>query len=328
MKKSQKIISLACALVLALNFLAVISVAGGTGTEADPFIITTAEELQNINNNVSAHYILGNDINLTGVDFVPLGNSDSGAFSGSFDGNGFTIKNLDVFSGKFAGLFGSNEGTIKNVILEDIYVYGTRYIGGVVAQNTEYGTVENCSVLSGLVESDGGINNVSVGGICGINNGCFVGSFSNGATIKANVSGVSAYTGGICGYWNSSVSQEITNSVNTGTVSVSSSSSYSYKSCSGGLIGYAYSTITIINCYNIGNISASSSSTSPAYSGGFLGYANSTITINDSYNTGNISSYTSYNGSSYPDSYSGGLVGYAYHTLTINDMNIHTYMYI
>ena len=34
----------------------------GTGTQDDPYVITNAEELQAIEDDLSAHYVLGNDI--------------------------------------------------------------------------------------------------------------------------------------------------------------------------------------------------------------------------------------------------------------------------
>ena len=307
MKRTYKIISIICVCILSFNILTVIGSAKGTGTEADPYIITTAEELQNINNNVSAHYKLGTNIDLADMEFTPIGNVDTGSFTGSFDGNGYTIYNLDVYSGKYAGLFGSNEGIIKNVILENIYVYGTRYIGGVVAYNTALGTVENCKVLSGLVETDGGINNIQIGGVCGRNEGAFNGAFSNGADVDASATDVTIYAGGICGYWNSSLTEELNIVSNTGKISsistVTSSNPYAY---SGGLVGYAYSTITIIGGYNTGNITSYAQT---CYSGGLAGYTRSTTTINNSYNTGNISSYD----------YFGGLIGCAKNTTTISN---------
>ena len=57
-------------------------------------VINTAEALQNITNNLSGRYILMNDIDLSGIDWTPIGakeNSFTGGFSGEFNGNGFTI---------------------------------------------------------------------------------------------------------------------------------------------------------------------------------------------------------------------------------------------
>lgn len=310
MKKYLKFLSLICALVLSFSSLAVIVAAGGTGTKADPYIITTAQELQNINNNVTAHYILGNDIDLAEMDFTPIGNADSGAFSGSFDGNGYKISGLNVFSGKYAGLFGSNEGVIKNVILDNIYVYGTRYVGGVVGQNTDCGTVENCTVLSGLVESDGGINHIQIGGVCGRNNGSFNGSFSNGADIDAETDNVRIYAGGLVGY--TSVSTDISNSYNTGKLnSYVISADYSFL---GGLVGYASELLIINNSINAGVISfLGIRYTMRPYGGGLVGWADSS-NISNSFNTSNVSvikenTNNTFADSNPGDSYAGGIIG-------------------
>lgn len=281
-------------LLLTANSFGLFAYATGTGTVESPYQITSATELQAMNDDPAAHYILMANIDLKDADFTPIGNADSGAFSGSFDGNGFTISNLNVFSGKYAGLFGCNEGTIKNVTLSDIYVYGTRYIGGIVGENTALGTIANCKVLSGTVESDGGLNTVNAGGICGVNNGALEGTFFNGANLNVSISDTDAYAGGIIGW--TGISVQLT-AENIGNIS----SSHCY---SGGLVGYAYSkatTITITDSYNAGNISADAS-------GGLVGSAY-TVTITGSYNIGFISSS---NGSS------GGLVGGA-DTVTIID---------
>ena len=284
-------------LLFTANGLTLTAYADGTGTESNPYQISTAEQLQAINNNVSAHYILTEDIDLKGVDFTPIGNADSGAFTGSFDGNGHTISNLNVFSGKYAGLFGCNEGVIQNVTLSEIYVYGTRYLGGVVAENTAVGVVSDCVVQSGVVESDGGINSIHAGGICGTNSGELSGSFSNGASVTVSNDSADAYAGGILGY--STASLEMNAAVNTGNVS---SDSYS-----GGLVGYGSNcTITVTNCHNTGNVS------SDYYSGGLVGYGSGTVTVTDSCNMGNVSS-------SYYFSCSGGIVGHGDGDVTVTD---------
>ena len=319
-------------LLFTANGLTLTAYADGTGTESNPYQISTAEQLQAINNNVSAHYILTEDIDLTGVDFTPIGNADSGAFTGSFDGNGHTISNLNVFSGKYAGLFGCNEGVIQNVTLSEIYVYGTRYLGGVVAENTALGVVSDCVVQSGVVESDGGINSIHAGGICGTNSGELSGSFSNGASVTVSNDSDDAYAGGILGY--STASLEMNAAVNTGNVSSDSYSgglvgygddvtvtdSYntgnvSSDSYSGGLVGYGSGTITVTNSYNTGNVSCACSFSSSfyCYSGGLVGYGDGDVTVSNSYNTGNVSS------AAHSSSCSGGLVGYGSSTITVTN---------
>ena len=312
MKKAIKLISTILSIFLILSFMPcnLVVFAATLGTEQNPYEISTATQLKAINNNLSACYKLTANIDLNGEDFTPLGNAESGTFSGIFDGNGFTISNLNVFSGKFAGLFGCNEGTIKNVKLSGIYVYGTRYIGGVVGQNTTLGSVFNCSVSSGDIEADDGINEIYAGGIIGYNEGFVEGTFSNNANLKINNESSLAVAGGIIGKNNSVYSVNITDSTNTGNVSASSSSSSSY---SGGFVGNNDNgAITISNSTNTGNVSDSNSSS--GYSGGFIGYNynRGTTTITDCTNAGNVLSSFSGGG--------GGFVGNnSVSTLTITD---------
>ena len=313
MKKAIKLISTILSIFLILSFMPcnLVVFAATLGTEQNPYEISTATQLKAINNNLSACYKLTANIDLNGEDFTPLGNAESGTFSGIFDGNGFTISNLNVFSGKFAGLFGCNEGTIKNVKLSGIYVYGTRYIGGVVGQNTTLGSVFNCSVSSGDIEADDGINEIYAGGIIGYNEGFVEGTFSNNANLKINNESSSAVAGGIIGKNNSVYSVNITDSTNTGNISASGSK----NTYCGGLVGINTSAVEITNSTNTGNVSYSYSYSrrSRSYSGGFVGYNSGDLTITDCTNSGNVlSSYD------YP-SFSGGFVGYNSGDLTITN---------
>ncbi len=324
MKKAIKLISTILSIFLILSFMPcnLVVFAATLGTEQNPYEISTATQLKAINNNLSACYKLTANIDLNGEDFTPLGNAESGTFSGIFDGNGFTISNLNVFSGKFAGLFGCNEGTIKNVKLSGIYVYGTRYIGGVVGQNTTLGSVFNCSVSSGDIEADDGINEIYAGGIIGYNEGFVEGTFSNNANLKISNSNNDAIAGGIIGQNNSAYSLTINNSKNTGNVSSSSSSSVS---SSGGFVGKNDNgAITITDCINSGNVSSSSSyssyySSSYSRSGGFVGFNFGSLTITECTNVGTVSqsSYVSFASSS--NSCSGGFVGFNAGSLTITN---------
>lgn len=74
----------------------------GSGTMADPYLVQTAEQLQGIRDNLSAHYKLANTIDLSGMDFKPIGRLDA-PFTGSFvcELNAdltpkYVIKNLSV----------------------------------------------------------------------------------------------------------------------------------------------------------------------------------------------------------------------------------------
>ena len=129
--------------------------AGGTGTADDPWQIATAEQLDHVRDDLTAHYILIDDIDLSGFEnWVPIGSFQSlsdapedaeiphpdYAFTGTFDGAGHTISNLTVpgEAPMGVGLFGCASGTengaafIGHFTLKDINVFGYYLVGGAV----------------------------------------------------------------------------------------------------------------------------------------------------------------------------------------------------
>ncbi len=124
----------------------------GTGTEEDPYIISTAAQLQYIAQRVNSgagenpsfynkFFRLANDIDLGGHEWTPIGryNEPNGnSFSGSFDGNGHTIYNLAVNktgTNEAAGFFGfigpaANSGyTVKNLTIKGANIQADRHAG-------------------------------------------------------------------------------------------------------------------------------------------------------------------------------------------------------
>lgn len=113
----------------------------GSGTEKDPYIITNAEQFSSIRNNLSAHYKLGNTIDLSSVaNFVPIGNLDR-PFTGSLTCDlgsdkmpKYAVKNLKIYVAKTAyisenkskweaGAFGAAKGaTFTNIYLLNVNV--------------------------------------------------------------------------------------------------------------------------------------------------------------------------------------------------------------
>ena len=142
---------------------------GGDGSLANPFQISNITNLQNINSNLSAHYILINDIDASstvdwneGDGFEPIG-----PFKGTIDGNGHSIINLNINRERDSdiGLFSkiTSAGKIINISLENIYINGRYDVGGLVVIN--YGVIFNCSV-EGKVNCDS-----TSGGLLGENYG-------------------------------------------------------------------------------------------------------------------------------------------------------------
>ena len=92
---------------------------GGTGQMDDPYLISTAEELNSIGYNprlMESYFSLIADVDLANVDFCAIGNEGL-AYAGVFDGNGHKISNLTVDSDatdKNVGLFGYVDGGAIN----------------------------------------------------------------------------------------------------------------------------------------------------------------------------------------------------------------------
>ncbi len=97
--------------------------AGGTGTQSDPYLIETAEQLNGISSYLAASYKLTADINLSDYNWLPIGAYMNG-FNGNLDGNGFKIKNLtlDTPADDLVGLFRYTglQSFITNIILVDV----------------------------------------------------------------------------------------------------------------------------------------------------------------------------------------------------------------
>jgi len=174
----------------------------GDGSSGNPYQITNCTQLQEMNDNPGAYYVLGENINCTYDTQDPFGalwNSGAGfspitLFAGSFDGQNYTIAGLHINrpSTQEIGLLGRSIGTIKNMRLEGVNVSGEDYVGGLVGYNE--------GIINSTYSAGNVIGNSSVGGLVGMN----VGENSEGiATITnsystANVSG-HYYIGGLVG---------------------------------------------------------------------------------------------------------------------------------
>lgn len=121
------------------------------------FTISTPEDLDKLRNDMTADYVLANDIDMKDINFVPFGivnNENAGKFTGTFDGRGHTIKNLryDVEGKGEVGLFCQTENaTIKNLIIEDAYFKGNANVGGIVGRMYRT-TITDCAVLNSYIE--------------------------------------------------------------------------------------------------------------------------------------------------------------------------------
>lgn len=140
--------------------------------------IYDAEDLQNMQEDLTANYILMNDIDLSGINWKPMRYSKTGVytlgFTGTLEGNGFTIRNLTVNGEKYddGALFYQNEGTIQNLrVTGQINLTSksgiVRYAASLALYNE--GTIYNCTSAAGITA--GGDMPVRVGGLVSENQG-------------------------------------------------------------------------------------------------------------------------------------------------------------
>lgn len=129
---------------------------------AGEIVIRTVQDLQNMKNNPSGSYILANDLDLSGFNYVPFD------FSGTLDGAGYKIKNLNVDrAANYNGLFSKiNSANIKNLTFENANVGNEQYsYQGVLAGYANNSTVTNVHSINGTVKA---LN--FAGGLIGVDN--------------------------------------------------------------------------------------------------------------------------------------------------------------
>ncbi len=160
--------------------------AGENGTKEDPWQIADAGQLDLVRENLAGHYVLTADIDMSAIEnWEPIGAfrslSDAPedaevphpdyAFTGTFDGAGYTISNMTVnaASPMGAGLFGCAAGTengeafIGNFTLENIRVSGFYLVGGAVGLQ-----FMNCKVSGITLKGENRLSGAQgIGGIVG-----------------------------------------------------------------------------------------------------------------------------------------------------------------
>ena len=282
----KKILSFLLAVCLVITLVPMVAFAaeaplfgGGTGTQEDPWLIASQEDLTalaeflNSGNaeqfdadaagvgNCHGYYFKQTaDIDLTGVTWEPIGYSGSYYFAGNYDGGGHSITNA-VSTGKVdpdgfatAGIFGWVAfGSVENLHVKNANFVATgqnnySYVGGIAG--VCYGSsIKNCSVVISSLESKRNNNNNCAGSIVGYSTG---GTFEKCAAENNQVKTM-AYGGGFVG--------EVDD-------------------------GYGVGNSTFTNCYvaNCTVISETDDSQGTSFSGGFAGeITDSTLTLQNCY---------------------------------------------
>ena len=188
---------------------------GGIGTEKNPYLITTVKDIQElatyVNSNAitqnggyykNKYYKLMNNIDFSGIEFVPIGYSPNSnyledctikySFQGNFNGNGYSLKNITYnissnanVDGVSYGLFGmlwgngNNNGSVYNLVIDNmkinLEISGSNYkdirVGIIAGHLGKNSSIKNCIVNNSKITCN--INDIAsgkklaIGGIVG-----------------------------------------------------------------------------------------------------------------------------------------------------------------
>lgn len=203
----------------------------GSGTETDPYQIGTADQLKLFRDivngaggqtqNRGAYAVLTADIDLNNEPWTPIGPDRDSAYTGTFDGQGHTVKNLSVTvnvqPGR-AGLFGCvKDGTIRKLTVAGSVscTANQGWCGGIAGYAMDE-TIENCASLCTV--SCTGID-ARVGGIVGLvdynSRTLIIRDCYNIGKITGRSDNGSGDAGGICGFY---MNGKISNCYNVGEI--------------------------------------------------------------------------------------------------------------
>lgn len=216
--------------------------------------------------------ILTANIDLDAHLWTPIGSGIDFPFSGTFNGNNFTISNLFIVipGGDFIGLFGQCFGaTVENVFLENTYIRSHDTVGSIAGNFSTNSTITNCHATGVDIVAEA----YNIGGLVG---GLLTNSSMHRCSSQGSVTGINQVGGLVGSPWDLA---NITESYSAGSVSA--------EYLAGGLIGYSTFAfgpdrdITIQNCYSRANVSVTTGRV-----GGLVGGTDGSLFIYNSYATG------------------------------------------
>ncbi len=265
---------------------------GGSGSAVDPYLISTASDLDNLRNPTnspcwvaSAHYLQTNDIDVNATwTYGVAGNTVSVQFAGIYDGGGYEITDLTIYdsstssTSRAVALFGRVSGAIRNLGLSGTStitappVPGSSlspelWVGGLVGDLLSGGTISDSHSSADIV--------------CGL------------TTNRCNAGGLVAESAG-----------SVSNAYATGSVTAGSACG----SCRiGGLIGWNNTGGSLSNVFASGDVTQQSNNSGGTdYVGGLVGVHTPTSpSLTAAFATGKVKN-TSVSGGGYL----GGLVGF------------------
>lgn len=291
-KKLRRSLAAGLAFVMTVSSLSVVSKTqdAKAADVSEQIRISNAAELEKIGKDaaypMSGDYILTEDIDLSNVNWIPIGGnggndyaqvSGDRVFNGTFDGNGHVISGLTIScdgadnngyrisqSGLFAMLGSDNASDyaeVKNIVFTEVSIEhnlgGGDTIGTLAADADGFVKIDNVAVLDGSIKvtANNSGDLIGVGGIVGQSrnntSGVQMSNLYNAASIDvaSAVSTPPVRCGGIIGriYQGGEIGS-LSSCLNTGNVTYKGSSGY-------GINGYSQSanvgsnTANIVNCF-------------------------------------------------------------------------------
>ena len=218
--------------------------AGGSGTKDDPYQIATAAQLDAIHDWPTAtYYVLVNDIDLSGIEWVP--------YSGyiNFDGQGHTVSNLTIIrtdvSGEVnIGMFGA------------LYSYYDNYYAGTFQSRVSNLNLKDVNIdITGTDESETSETVLNVGAIVGLNNASSDDIYIQNCSVSGRINvqgGFRAWIGGISGRGQQNCRTYVQNCTNKADITYTRGEG-TYECEVGALHGFQ---ADVSDCTNYGTITA------------------------------------------------------------------------
>ncbi len=294
--------------------IALLSLSGAAA--ADPIKLTDCAGLQNIYNHLTGQYILANNIDCTGFAFQPINQRDP--FTGSLDGQGFTITGLSIVlptyqsSSYISALFAIvHNAVIQNINFKNAYINNVdfktneeNYSGLIAGQIKGNTTIANIKVDGLTIGAGQNVSNLYyTGGIVGQTNDNSV--LRNVHVKNAEISNGDGAVGGLIGQTRGNTTIEGSSVYGIDPIKKQGYLCRRHDSlCAfGGLIGDASpGTINIQYSWTEGYINSSNDV------GGLIGRVNATVNISNSYSMTKVESVSN----------AGGLIGATMDNAVIN----------
>jgi hypothetical protein len=312
--------------ILLISFSPIIALSfsgNGSGTEEDPYQITNVTQLQEMEDDLDANYVLMNDIDASdtenwnsGKGFDPIGFDYDNPFTGTLDGYCYTIDGLYINrpDEDYVGLFGYiqisgnnlNDIELQNINITNAYLKGNKYIGVLLGyfwfepNTSPTCSIKNCNVF-GRVLSDSDDINSEIGGLVGFLK-CATGSRDllvsiENCTTKVEIESNNRYCGGLIGELSVNGKFSCSDCISEGKIE-------STRTRIGGLIGYV-STRSVSSSYiELKNCLSKCDVFSSSHSGGFIGF------LECPFGTISVMNCCSYGDVTFTSKKSGGFIGY------------------